>query len=245
MPSLKTLFKNGAVAHLARAPRLHRGGRGFESLQLHQKLKFYDRPVNILLILKMLKPEKTLYVTDRKSWRAWLAKHHKTETEIWLIYYKKESGKPRISYNDAVEEALCYGWIDSTVKSIDHESFAQRFSVRRKNSELSQMNKERVRTLIANKQMTKAGLDAIAHVFDPKKDNLDDFKIPADILKPLKANKEAWQNFQKFPGSYKRIRIAYIESRKRHGEEQFRKSLNRFIKMTEKNKRFGFVKEMS
>jgi uncharacterized protein YdeI (YjbR/CyaY-like superfamily) len=58
-------------------------------------------------------PEKTLHVADKKSWRAWLAKHHKSETEIWLIYFRKETGKPRISYNDAVLEALCYGWIDS------------------------------------------------------------------------------------------------------------------------------------
>lgn len=187
----------------------------------------------------------TLYVVDRKSWRAWLARSHKSESEIWLIYYRKETGKPRISYNDAVEEALCYGWIDSTVKKIDEERFAQRFSVRKKTSGLSQMNRERVHKLIAQKKMTKAGLAAIAHVFDPSRDEIEDLDIPPDILDPLKENEQAWIHFQKMPESYKRIRIAYIESRKRHGKEMFEKSLNHFIEMTARNKRFGFVKEMS
>ena len=145
----------------------------------------------------------------------------------------------------AVEEALCYGWIDSTVKSIDAKRFAQRFSPRKRTSTLSQMNKERIRKLITAKKMTKVGLDAIAHVFDPTKDGVERFVIPPDILKALKTNKEAWKHFQKFPESYKRIRIAYIESRKRHGKEQRKKSLNHFVDMTAKNKRFGFAKEMS
>src|SRR5206468_6830236 len=67
----------------------------------------------------LMKVGKTLYVKNRRGWRAWLATHHRTEPEIWLIYYKKHSGKPRIPYNDAVEEALCYGWIDSITKPVD------------------------------------------------------------------------------------------------------------------------------
>ena len=187
---------------------------------------------------------KTLYVSDRKSWRAWLAKHHGDEKEIWLIYYYKNTGKPRIAYNNAVEEALCYGWIDSIVKAIDKERFAQRFSARKKNSVLSQMNKERVRSLIARRKMTKEGLSAIARAFDPEKDKAEDFVIPLDISKALRENKQAWKNFQQFPASYRRIRIAYIDDRRRHGREQFQRSLGHFIDMTAKNKRFGFVKEM-
>lgn len=192
-----------------------------------------------------MKLGETLYVVDRKSWRSWLSKHQKDKTEIWLIYYRKETGKPRIPYNDAVEEALCYGWIDSTVKKIDEERFAQRFSVRKKTSGLSQMNRERVHKLIAQKKMTKAGFAAIAHVFDPYKDKIEDFDIPPEILNPLKANEQAWTHFQKMPESYKRIRIAYIESRKRQGREMFENSLSHFIKMTAMNKRFGFIKELS
>lgn len=182
---------------------------------------------------------KTLYVTDRKQWRKWLSENYNKEKEIWLIYYKKFSGKLRIPYNDAVEEALCYGWIDSTVKSIDKESFAQRFTPRRIKSNLSIMNKERVRKLIKEKKMTRAGLNAISHVFD--KDKEEKLKIAPDILKKLKENKEAWKNFQNFSESYKKIRIGYIESR-RESPELFRSRLDNFIKMTAKNKKFGMVR---
>ena len=96
---------------------------------------------------------KTFYAKSRREWRAWLAKHHKSMSEIWLIYYKKHSGKPRIPYNDAVDEALCYGWIDSLLKPIDEFCYAQRYSPRKPTSKLSDMNRERVRRLI------KAGAD--------------------------------------------------------------------------------------
>jgi uncharacterized protein YdeI (YjbR/CyaY-like superfamily) len=184
---------------------------------------------------------KTLYVSTRKEWRAWLAKNHAKEQDIWLVYYRKGSGKPRISYDDAVEEALCYGWIDSTVKNIDDERFAQRFSPRHKNRPLSQANKERIDKLIKQKKMTPAGLAAVAGVYRPDNTADEDFVIPPDILAALKANKQAWDNFQKFPETYKRIRIAYIDSRRRHSREMFEKSLNHFVKRTAENKRIGFV----
>ena len=185
-----------------------------------------------------------LEVANSNDWRAWLAKHHQTETEIWLVFYKKGSGKPRISYNEAVMEALSYGWIDSIVKYLDRERFVQRFSKRKKTSGLSQMNKERIRTLIRQKKMTKAGLAAVAHVFDPETDNAEEFIIPPDILQALQENKQAWTNFQQFPEAYKRIRVAYIASRKRHGQEQFQTSLKHFVQMSARNKRIGFVKEI-
>jgi len=188
---------------------------------------------------------KTLYVTKRREWRAWLSKHHDTEKEIWLVYYRKDSGKPRIPYNHAVEEALCYGWIDSTLKKIDQESFAQRFSPRRPASKLSEMNKERIRRLIARKKMTAAGLSAIQHVFDPTSVKIGErsstrLTVAPDILKALKDDAQTWKNFQRFPASYKRIRIGWIEgTRKRPGE--FKKRLRYFLKMTGQNKRFGMV----
>jgi uncharacterized protein YdeI (YjbR/CyaY-like superfamily) len=184
-----------------------------------------------------------LYVTDRKNWRRWLVKNHKKQKEVWLIYYHKETGRPRIPYDDAVLEALCYGWIDSTIKKIDVERFAQRFSPRRLKSVLSQMNKERIRELIKEKKMTKWGLKAIAHAFNPKTDNLEKFEIPPSILKGLQKNKDSWKYFQKMPLSYRRIRIAYIEERKQQGMDAYKKSLTHFIKMTAQNKRIGFVRE--
>jgi uncharacterized protein YdeI (YjbR/CyaY-like superfamily) len=134
-----------------------------------------------------LKLGKTLYVKTRREWRAWLARHHKTAPEIWLIYYKKQSGKPRIPYNHAVEEALCYGWIDSILKPVDADRYAQRFSPRRRTSRLSAMNRERVRRLIASGRMTKVGLASIEHVFHHKLDAKPrlEWKVPADILRRL------------------------------------------------------------
>ncbi len=191
-----------------------------------------------------MKLGRTLYVTNRQAWRSWLAKNHRTAKEIWLIYYRKETGKPRIAYNAAVEEALCYGWIDSTGKKIDNERYAQRYSPRRKTSVLSQINKERIRVLIARKKMTKAGLAAVAHVFDPAK-KPGRLVIPPAILKALRADKRTWANFRKFPDQYKRIRVAYVASQRRHGDTAYQRALNYLIKMTARNKRFGFVKEMS
>jgi len=181
---------------------------------------------------------KTFYTESRKAWRAWLSKNHAKEKEIWLVYYRKATGKPRISYNDAVEEALCFGWIDSTAKRVDDERFAQRFSPRRPGSELSQMNKERRKKLISEGRITEAGLAAVSHAF--KAD--EEYIFPEEILEEIRKDKKAWKNFQELPESYKRVRIAYIESRKHQGEEMFEKSLKHFIKMTAKGKRFGFVR---
>jgi len=187
---------------------------------------------------------RTLCVTERKAWRAWLAKHYKSEREIWLVYYRAGTGHARISYNDAVEEALCYGWIDSTAKKMDEQRYAQRFTPRRPGSNLSEMNKERLKKLVAQKKMTKAGLDAIAHVFSPEKYRTGDFTIAADILAALKADRCAWANFRKLPESYKRIRVGYLESQRRHGDDALQRSLRHFVKMTAAGKRIGFVKEM-
>ncbi len=186
---------------------------------------------------------KTLYVTNSKDWRKWLANNHEAKTEIWLISYRKKTGKPSISYNDAVEEALCYGWIDSIQKGLDEERTVQRFSPRKKTSGLSQLNLERVRKLIAQKKMTKIGLEAIAHVFNPSSESAE-FIIPEDILKPLKSDKQAWKNFQKFPVQYQRVRVAYIDTRRKHGQEMFQKSLKHFIKMTSLNKRIGIDQDL-
>ena len=189
----------------------------------------------------------TLYVTDRRRWRSWLAKNHASANEIWLIYYKVNSGKPRIPYNDAVEEALCYGWIDSTLKKLDKDCYAQRYSPRRKYSKLSVMNRERIRRLMENGKMTAFGLEKIKHHLaentgnDTDTPEFKDFKSPADILEELKRDTIVWDNFCKFPDSYKRIRIGWIDGARIRPEE-FQKRLKYFIKMTSKNKMFGMVR---
>jgi len=183
---------------------------------------------------------KTLYVINRKDWRSWLSKNYNKEKEIWLIYYKKSSKKPRISYNEAVEEALCYGWIDSIIKGIDEEKFAQRFTPRRPTSPVSEINKERIKRLVKNKLMTKYGMKAVEKFSD--KNDFDPFVIPTDILKELKKDKKVWENFQNFPEYYKKIRISYINEVRKRGKQEFEKRLNNFINLTAKNKKFGMVR---
>jgi uncharacterized protein YdeI (YjbR/CyaY-like superfamily) len=175
----------------------------------------------------------TLHVTDRKDWRAWLRKHHKTEKEIWLVYFKKETGKPRIAYNDAVEEALCVGWIDSTVQSLDEQRTAQRFTPRKPGSTYSPANLERLRELIKQGKVIKEVRESVQDLLE------QEFRIPADILQAIRENPQAWENFQKFSASYQRIRIGFIEGA-RNRPQEFEKRLRYFIRMTEKNKQYGF-----
>ncbi|HXX79263.1 MAG TPA: hypothetical protein VEI53_12270 [Ktedonobacteraceae bacterium] len=100
----------------------------------------------------------TLLVTSRNEWRAWLAQHYDEYKEIWLIYYKKTSGNTGISYEESVEEALCFGWIDGAIKGIDKETYAGRFTPRRAKSPWSDSNRERVARLLRDGRMTEAGL---------------------------------------------------------------------------------------
>jgi uncharacterized protein YdeI (YjbR/CyaY-like superfamily) len=99
-----------------------------------------------------------LLVETRKAWRGWLARHHRSKREIWLINFKKGSGKRSLDYESAVEEALCYGWVDGQIKSIDHEQYVTRFSPRRPRSNWSESNRIRVRNLVDGRKMTKAGI---------------------------------------------------------------------------------------
>ena len=176
---------------------------------------------------------KTIYFANRKKWRNWLEKNYNKEKEIWLIFPRKFTGKQRISYNDAVEEALCFGWIDSTVKKIDENSTAQRFSVRNPKSKYSQSNKERLKKLIIKRKVFP---DVLATI-DIKE--IEEFTIPKDILEKLKSNESAWKNFIKFSPEYQRIRMAYVEGARKRPEE-FQKRLNNLIKMSENNKQFGY-----
>ncbi|MCJ7579206.1 MAG: YdeI/OmpD-associated family protein [Candidatus Aminicenantes bacterium] len=176
---------------------------------------------------------KTLYCTNRKDWRSWLEKNFDKEEEIWLVFPKKSSGKPRISYNNAVEEALCFGWIDSTIKTFNEESSIQRFSPRRAKSSFSQANRERLKWLVKENLLHPSVQDIAKNVLKNK------FIFPQDILEAIKSNKIVWRNYQKYSPSYRRIRVAYIEAARKRPEE-FEKRLANFIKKTKENKQIGF-----
>jgi uncharacterized protein YdeI (YjbR/CyaY-like superfamily) len=181
-----------------------------------------------------MKVGQMLYVKNRTAWRAWLRKNHVLKSEIWLLYYKKHTGRPRISYNHAVEEALCYGWIDSIIKRVDEDRTAQRFSPRRLKSFLSETNKERVRRLIRAKKMTRFGLTKIRAQMD------QEFVPARDVIAAVKRDATTWKNFIAFPASYRRIRVGWIDASRRR-PEIFQQRLRYFLKMTAQNKRFGMV----
>jgi len=180
-----------------------------------------------------------LRVTKRKAWRSWLEKNHARKKEIWLVYATKKSGEGRIPYSDAVEEALCFGWIDGTMKSIDENYFAQRFSPRRSaKSQLSETNKERVRRMIRAGLMTPAGLEKIRDRMS------EEFVLPPDIVAALKRDTQTWKNFQRFPKWYQRVRVGWLDM-SRERQEIFQARLRYFLKMTAQNKRYGHVHETS
>lgn len=176
-----------------------------------------------------MKKESILDIKTRTEWRNWLQLNFSIENEIWLVYAKKSTGEQRIQYNDAVEEALCFGWIDSTNKMLDKNHTIQRFTHRKAKSKYSQPNIERLKWLAEN--------NLIHHTFVKKVQEIisQGFVFPKDILDEIKRDKTAWNNFIKFSEPYKRIRIAYIDSVRKRPEE-FTRRLTNFIQKTRDNK---------
>ena len=173
--------------------------------------------------------KQTFYTADRNEWRQWLSEHFKTDTEIWFVFPMKESGEACLSYNDAVEEALCFGWIDSTNSRPDPLHQARRFTPRRPGSEYSRPNIERLIWLDSQGMIhPEIRKDVLELIYAP-------YVFPRDILDALQKDEEAWQNYQQFSEPYKRIRIAYIDAARKRPEE-FQKRLDSFISKTKKNR---------
>jgi uncharacterized protein YdeI (YjbR/CyaY-like superfamily) len=175
------------------------------------------------------KTNETLHITTRAEWRSWLMQNFNSKTEVWLVYAKKSTNEQRIQYNDAVEEALCFGWIDSTNKTFDQDHTMQRFSTRKPKSNYSQPNKERLKWLAANNLIHSSIIETVEEIIS------EEFVYPKDILDEIKKNQTAWSNYQNFSDSYKRIRIAYIDSARKRPCE-FEKRLSNFIQKTHNNK---------
>jgi uncharacterized protein YdeI (YjbR/CyaY-like superfamily) len=172
------------------------------------------------------------YFENRQNWRKWLTENFDTADEIWFVFPNKSSGKKRITYNDAVEEALCFDWIDSTIKAFDKEHKIQRFTPRKPKSTYSQPNRERLKWLLGNKMIHPKFEDKIQNILS------EPFIFPNDIIDKLKENETVWNNYQQFSGTYKRIRIAYIDAARMRPEE-FEKRLNNFINRTKENKKIA------
>lgn len=172
-----------------------------------------------------MKHEPIFYAPDRAAWRAWLARNFEKEKEVWFVFPTVTSGDPGVSYNDAVEEALCFGWIDSTAGRLDDTHGLRRFCPRRPGAAYSRPNVER---LI---RMDRLGLihpsvrpSVLPLIRAP-------YTFPEDILAALRADAQAWENYSRFPAPYRRIRVAYIDAARARPAE-FEKRLRHFLDKT-------------
>lgn len=186
----------------------------------------------------------TFYPSNRKEWRDWLTKNHASADEIWVIYYKKHTNKPRIPYNDAVEEALCFGWIDGIVKKIDDEKYCQRFTPRNEKSEWSKLNKSRVAMLIKTGKMTEFGLNKVNIA---KKNGMwkkitaadQEFNISKEFEDALENEIKAKEFFNNLPHSHQKRYIGWISSAKKE-ETKFNR-ITKSIELLKNNKKLGMV----
>jgi uncharacterized protein YdeI (YjbR/CyaY-like superfamily) len=185
----------------------------------------------------------TIYIPEREGWRKWLEEHGDEVDEIWHIFYKKHTGKPSLSYDDAVEEALCFGWIDSLIKRVDDERYIQKFTPRKPRSTWSVANVRRVKKMIAEGRMTKKGMElydyarrkGILPVESPLKSNL--LYIPDYIHEALEKNPLAKSHFQKLAPSYKRHYVGWISAGKK--EETRMRRLKEAIRLLEQGRALG------
>lgn len=178
-----------------------------------------------------------LRTEDRDAWRRWLAKNHKSTEEIWLLLYKKGAKKPSVSYDEAVEEALCYGWIDSMIRRVDEESYVQKFSRRKKGSKWSASNIARMEKLIERGKVAEPGL---MHYLSRDRQKPETSavprrgtEIPSDVEIALKTSNLAWKNFEDFPAYHRDQYILWITSAKK--PETRKKRVSEAVKMIEKS----------
>ena len=202
------------------------------------------QPHDIMVIMDSVK---TFRAKTRKVWRKWLEKNHTKEKSVWLVMYRKDSNVPSVNYAEAVEEALCFGWIDSIKKKRDAESSIQFFSQRKPKSYWSKLNRERVEKLSKQGLITPAGQTVI----DLAKTNgawtalgdVEEIVIPSDLKEQLHKNTIAFNNFKAFPTSSKKIILTWILSAKT--PETRRKRITETVALAKKNMRANHYKKKS
>ena len=181
-------------------------------------------------------------MTNRDDWRVWLKKNHETEKEVWLIYYRKRTEKPSIPYDDSVEEALCYGWVDSIIKKIDDQKFARKFTPRKDESKWSESNRRRAEKMIMKGKMTDAGLMRIKAAKNRRKwlktrAVKKEFAVPLYFREALAKNKRALDNFNDLANSYRRNFVRWVGSAKK--EETRKRRLVEATGLLEHNQKLG------
>ncbi len=190
----------------------------------------------------MKKSSKRQYFRGREDWRAWLAENHATAQEIWLVIHKKHTNKAGLTYVEALEEALCFGWIDGILKRIDDEKHTIRFSPRRKNSIWSEQNKKRVGRLIQEGRMTEAGRARIAEAkangqWEKAAIREDVTIVPPELTAALAGNAQARANFKKLAPSYRRQFIYWVGIAKH--DETRRERVAECVRLLARNERLG------
>lgn len=186
----------------------------------------------------MEKEVDTFYPANKKEWRQWLQKNHSDKQSIWVVMYKKDSGIPTITWSDAVDEAICFGWIDSTKRPIDHEKSIQYFSKRKPTSTWSKINKAKVERLISEGLMTQTGLDSIETAKQNGSwnmlDDVEDLVIPQDLEKAFKKHKLLEAYYMNLSRSAKKMTLHRLAMAKL--SETREKRINEMIELAQKNK---------
>jgi uncharacterized protein YdeI (YjbR/CyaY-like superfamily) len=167
----------------------------------------------------MEKDIETFYPPSRRHWRKWLQKNHSSKQSIWVVMYKKDSGIPTITWSDAVDEAICFGWIDSLKKSIDHQQSIQYFSRRKPTSAWSKINKAKVERLSSEGLMTQAGIDSVEIAKQNGSwsilDEVEEIMIPQDLDKAFKQHSGSKDFFAGLSRSIKKMMLHWIVTAKR------------------------------
>tara|TARA_R110002096_G_scaffold153285_6_gene316992 strand:- start:5994 stop:6575 length:582 start_codon:yes stop_codon:yes gene_type:complete len=157
--------------------------------------------------------------TSRKDWRDWLEQNHHTHQSIWVVFFKVSSGVPSITWSEAVDEALCFGWIDSTKKTVDENRYKQFFSKRNAKSNWSKINKEKIETLTSQGLMTKAGFDSVEVAKQNGSwtilDAVEALIIPADLEEALNNQEAAKSYFLSLSKSKRKSLLYWVISAKR------------------------------
>ncbi|MBI4333211.1 MAG: YdeI/OmpD-associated family protein [Chloroflexi bacterium] len=158
----------------------------------------------------------TVYALDRGEWRSWLKQNHLSQKGVWLVYYKKHTRKPSVPYNDAVEEAICFGWIDGKIRKLDEDRYMQRYTPRKARSAWSEVNIERAKRMVKAGRMTPAGLDAYEKGMKDGRivPSSKSFTVPEDLREALMNNSEAWRNFAGFAPSAKLLYCYWVDEAK-------------------------------
>jgi uncharacterized protein YdeI (YjbR/CyaY-like superfamily) len=186
---------------------------------------------------------KTLLLDNRTAWRAWLAANHDQESEIWLVYYKKMTGKTCIEYGASVEEALCYGWVDSLIKRLDSTKYARKFTPRSENSQWSPCNIKRVEQLISAGLMTEHGLAKVkaakrtGSLQNPVSKPKLKFEMHPDFAVALSENKRAQKTFRQLAPTYQKQFLGWIEVAVRPETKQ--KRIQESIRLLSAGKKLG------